>query len=146
MMNDRKRPKNHFLHDLEDLVDFFFSHPFTSYLDCDSVRIDLFETSTSYIVEVDLPDFDKDHVLIEVFEHQLRIQAKKEQLVKVEDSTNNSFSAQKDVKLVDRTVDFPFSLPNQPMKATLENGVLEITIEKEGKVSPPISTLAITEW
>ncbi|MBA4538569.1 Hsp20/alpha crystallin family protein [Bacillus aquiflavi] len=100
------------LHDFEKWMECFFLDPLTSLLDHSEFRIDLFETGETIIIEALLPHFESHEISVHVEKNELIIKA------------GSNSSPKK------RTVSFPFLLQNKEITATLNNGILEVSISK----------------
>lgn len=68
MKNKRLPADQMFVKGFQELLEVMLSNPFMSYLDYDSVRIDLFETEQSFIVEAELLGY---HLRILSFRYKL---------------------------------------------------------------------------
>jgi HSP20 family protein len=81
----------------------------------DGLRMDLFETESSYIIEAIVTNFEKEDISIKVVKDGLRLKLKK------------------DKKVITRFISLPFSLCKRRIQASVNNEVLEIVIQKKGK-------------
>ncbi|MBM7659237.1 HSP20 family molecular chaperone IbpA [Bacillus mesophilus] len=81
----------------------------------DGLRMDLFETESSYIIEAIVTNFERDDINLKVVKDGLRLKLKKD----------------KDV--ITRFISLPYSLCKRRIKASVNNEVLEIIILKKGK-------------
>jgi HSP20 family protein len=99
---------------VEDWMGQFFIDPFSDG-NSDGIRMDLFETESSYIIEAIVSDFKKEDIKIKVVKEGLHIKLK-----------NRSKSAS-------RFIILPFSLCKKKIQASINNDCLEISIQKKGK-------------
>ncbi|WP_456275376.1 Hsp20 family protein [Bacillus sp. AK128] len=92
----------------------------------DGIRMDLFETESTYIIEAIIKEFNKEEISLRVVKDGLHLILKK-----------NS-------KKISRFVTLPFSLCKRKIQASLNNECLEITIQKKGKRrKKPLRTIKI---
>jgi HSP20 family protein len=81
----------------------------------DGIRMDLFETESSYIIEAVVLGYCKEDMKIEVAKDGIHIRVNKKG------------------KKTSRFVTLPLSLCKKRINASFENNILEITIQKQGK-------------
>jgi HSP20 family molecular chaperone IbpA len=81
----------------------------------DGIKMDLFETESSYIIEAIVPGYKKDNLVIKVVKDGIHI------------------SLTKDSIETRRFVNLPFSLCERRITATLVHDILEIMIHKKKK-------------
>ncbi|WP_428908470.1 Hsp20/alpha crystallin family protein [Niallia sp. Krafla_26] len=98
---------------VEEWLENYFLDPLTSYLDETVFRIDLFETADEYIIEALLPEIDKNHILIKIEVDTILIDIDGDHVQK------------------QRSISFPFNVSYHDVKATFENGILEVFISKQ---------------
>ncbi|MGG3889788.1 Hsp20/alpha crystallin family protein [Metabacillus fastidiosus] len=105
---------------IEGWMEQFFYDPFTSFLDQYTFRVDLFETSTYFIIEAELNDVQLDHIKVEINNETLKI-------------TKIMKPAEEDIQMeeLNRTVILPFSIEQKEIDAHYVNGILEVKIAKE---------------
>ncbi|MBD1379337.1 Hsp20/alpha crystallin family protein [Metabacillus arenae] len=110
----RSRPTD--LEGIEEWMGQFFSN----IDDSDQFRIDLFETSSCYIVEAEVPSF--------ISFDMIKIKVKNDCLYLTLDGLENREDFQ---DVLERIVILPFPLENKEIKAQVYNGMLEVKICKE---------------
>ncbi len=130
--------------EMEEMERRFFRDPFSMF---DSNELSLFKTDISdqgdsYLLEADLPGFDKKDIRLDLNGDTLTIHAErhseseqkehKDKYLRVERSYG-SYSRAFDVSLVD----------TQNIKAKYEDGVLKLTLPKKQKVEPEKRSLEI---
>lgn len=120
------------MNSFDDFMEQFFIDPFTSYLDQQEFRIDIFETNDEYQVEAELTDYDKDSIEVHAFEDGLRISAYRETKTKLEDKKNNCYRSEESYSSVQRFIPLPFKLATKRTKAVFENGILTVHVFKNG--------------
>jgi HSP20 family protein len=91
-------------------------------------RIDVWEDEEKYVVEADLPGFDKKDIEVNVTEDMLTIKAvrKKEE----EKKGKNYYYAERNYGEFVRSVRLPAEVDKKAIKAKYNNGVLELTLPK----------------
>ncbi|MBM7703788.1 Hsp20/alpha crystallin family protein [Metabacillus iocasae] len=143
-MTDKRLPADpNTLQSFKDLMELILSNPFMSYLDYDSLRIDLFETEQAYIVEAELIGYNIKDIQVEVFNQNLLLKAKKHVEKQIKDEQSQIFRSERTEEKIERLVDFPFNLHHRIISATFEQNILEVTIQKEGTVSEAVSIIPI---
>ncbi|TYR80583.1 Hsp20/alpha crystallin family protein [Priestia megaterium] len=131
-MNKKHLPTNQtFVKSFQELLEVVFSNPFMSYLDYDSVRVDLFETEDAYIVEAELPGYHPKNIMVHVQEDSLHLIATKQTIHELFDESKNTFSKETCEEKVEKMIDFPFSLREKKIEGTFKNYLLEVTIFKQ---------------
>ena len=107
---------------IEEWMSQFFTDPFTSLLDEQTFRLDLFETGEDFIVEAELGEaLSTEMINITVNREHLYI------------SVLDGNQGEHDRK---RTVVLPFSIERKKITASFTNGILEIKISKFIPSSP----------
>jgi len=94
--------------------------PLTSHDDLTQFRIDLYETDQEWIVEALLTEYNSSEIKVFIEDNKLVITA-------VKSSTPSN-----ELKKV-RTIQFPFQVIYQKVKAQYINGILEVLISKSEK-------------
>ncbi len=131
--------------EMEDFERRFFGEPFESFFrsgDIAEFKTDITDEGDSYVLEADLPGFDKKDIHLDLFDNTLTVNAerhseheekdKKEKYVRVERSYGK-YSRQFDVSAVD----------TENIKAKYENGVLRLTMPKKQEACPESKHLEI---
>lgn len=123
----------------------FFRDPFYGFAnsrDLAEFKTDITDEGDHYLLEADLPGFEKKDIQLSLDDDMLTIRAQRHskaeekdqegKLVRVERSYG-TYSRQFNVSEIDR----------EHIKATYENGVLKLTLPKEDKVLPQSRVLEI---
>ncbi|WP_110113307.1 Hsp20/alpha crystallin family protein [Bacillus sp. CGMCC 1.16541] len=143
-MTDERLPADpEMLKSFKDLLELVLSNPFMSYLDYDSLRIDLFETEHTYIVEAELSGYKVTDIELQVLNQHLKLRAKKYIEKQIKDEKAQIFKRERTEENIERLIDFPFDLHHRVINATFERNILEVTIQKEGTVEESNSTIPI---
>lgn len=124
--------------ELEDFERNFFSSPFGSFFgtqDLAEFKTDVTDEGDHYLLEADLPGFDKKDIRLDINGDTLTVSAerhskveekdKKDKIIRVERSYG-SYSRQFDISGVDA----------DNIKAKYDNGVLKLTLPKKEKMLP----------
>ncbi|MBU7592311.1 Hsp20/alpha crystallin family protein [Metabacillus halosaccharovorans] len=115
-MNKKKCSNPMDIQGIEEWMSQFFTDPFTSLLDEQTFRLDLFETGEEFIVEAELGEtISTDEINITVNKEQLYI------------SILDGNQVERERR---RTVVLPFSIEKKKITACYTNGILEIKISK----------------
>lgn len=115
--------------DFYNMVDDFFNG---SKKNLGSFKVDVQEDENKYLVEADLPGVDKNEVDIEINEGNLNISVKREENINEEKS--NYIHKERRYSSMSRNI-YLEDAKSEDIKASLENGVLKITVPKEPKPS-----------
>lgn len=124
MMIPRKR--NDF-----DLFDEMFSDPFFERKENRLMRTDIKEKGNNYIIEVDLPGYEKENIELEIEDGYLKVTAKTAQ--NVDDSSEDEKYIHKERFYGECSRSFYVgnSIKEEDVKASFKNGILKLCIPKE---------------
>ena len=123
MMIPRKR--NEF-----DLFDSMFNDPFFERKETKWMKTDIKEVGNNYVIEVDLPGYDKDNIQIEMESGYLKVTAK----------VDNSNEEEEEGKYIhkeryygecSRSFYVGDNVTEEDIKASFKNGILTLTLPKE---------------
>lgn len=92
----------------------------------DAVFADLLESSDAYLLVLDLPGVKKEGVTVNAYERRLEIEASREKTV----PRGFEYLDEERSLFLDTTVPLPMDAVAEDATATLEDGVLEITIPR----------------
>ena len=96
--------------------------------------MDVWETETEVVYEFDLPGLQKDKIAIEVEDGALTVAATREREAKVERDRYSRFERR--IGSFSRTVGLPSGVSEDAIKASYENGVLQIRVPKPEQPKP----------
>ena len=143
--NNRQMNTYNPFREMEDLERRFFGTPFDSFFgaqDLAEFKTDVTDEGDHYLLEADLPGFDKKDIHLDITGDTLTIQAerhsrveekdKKDRVIRVERSYG-SYSRQFDISAVDEN----------GIKAKYDNGVLRLILPKRETVLPASRQLEI---
>ncbi len=91
---------------------------------------DLADEGTQYVLHVELPGFDKDHVDVELNKDVLTLKA--ERKAESEDRAKDYVFLERDYASFRRTIVFPEEVDPSNVEGTMDNGVLTLTVPKRG--------------
>ena len=119
--------------DFGNMLDDFFTvgWPFPRSLAADTFKIDVQEKEKEYLIEAELPGFNKDEVKVEVEEGHLKIAVNKEETV--EEKDKNYIHRERKCTSMQRNIHLGEAAA-EGIKAKLDNGVLTIVVPKKEKV------------
>lgn len=117
-MGKKKKSCPSDLKGIEEWMNQFFQDPFTGFLDEYTFRVDLFETSCEYIIEAQLEDVSPKQIDLEIKKDCMFI---------------TILPSEKDQEKKERSVFLPFQLEDKIIHTSYVNGILEVSIKKEGK-------------
>ncbi|HHW02426.1 MAG TPA: Hsp20/alpha crystallin family protein [Thermoanaerobacterales bacterium] len=106
--------------DFEDFFDNFFN--------MQPVRADMRETEKEYIVEADLPGYDKNNIEIRFENNMLTISAQQDETT--EEKGENYIHRERRRGSFSRTIPVPENVNGDAIKASFNNGVLQIILPK----------------
>ena len=113
-----------------DLFDDIFKDPFFTNNESKIMKTDIKEKKDKYIIDIDLPGYEKENIKINVEDGYLTVQAK----------TNTNKEDKEDVKIVrkeryvgscSRSFYVGNSVKNEDVKASFRNGTLKIEVKKK---------------
>lgn len=133
-----RRNKDLMKRDFDDFGDFYnmvddffnFNWPSRKNFMRDTFKLDVQEGENKYLVEAELPGIDKNEVNIEMNEGTLKISVKIEE--NVNEEKKNYIHKERRYSSMSRSI-YLDDAKSEGIKASLENGVLKITVPKESK-------------
>ena len=98
----------------------------------ESMAIDLMEYDDELVATVDLPGFERDDVEIQVSNHTLRISARREEATDEERESEEAriLRHERRHEAATRSIRLPDEVDKEAVSATMQNGVLTITLPK----------------
>ncbi len=119
---------NKYVDDFIGHMDNFFNRDLQGFLSGGGIKTDIRETDREYIIEADMPGFDKKDIQVELVDDKLTISAKKDESMDVED--RNYIRKERRYGTVSRSFSVQ-SIVHEGVKAEYKNGVLTITLPKD---------------
>lgn len=121
----------------DDLFNELYSLP-TSFLSKSGVdlspRIDISETDAAYKIEAELPGINQKEIDIKIDNNILTIKGKKEDIK--EEKEKNYHLRERYYGAFQRSISLPNNIEPEKIKASFENGVLNISVPKNDKRTP----------
>ncbi len=124
MMIPRKR--NEF-----DLFDDMFMDPFFERKESRLMKTDIREKGNNYIIDVDLPGYEKEDIDIEMENGYLKITAKTNKSVDESDEEEKYIHKERYYGECSRSFYVGENLKEEDIKASFKNGILSLTFPKE---------------
>lgn len=130
--------------EMEEFEKRFFNTPFTSFFNSSDIgefKTDISEQGDNYILEADLPGFDKKDIHLEISDNTLTINAERNS--EHDEKDNNKYiRIERSYGKYSRQFDIS-SIDSDKIKANYENGVLKLTMPKKQEVLPETKHLEI---
>ena len=121
----------------DDLFNELYSLP-TSFLSKSGVdlspRIDISETDAAYKIEAELPGINQKEIDVKIDNNILTIKGKKEDIK--EEKEKNYHLRERYYGAFQRSISLPNNIELEKIKASFENGVLNISVPKNDKRTP----------
>jgi len=111
--------------DVDDFFDFFTFNP---------VKADLLENEREYIVEADLPGYDKNNIEIRFENNLLTISAQQDELT--EEKDDNYIQRERRQGSFSRSLAIPDNVANDAITASFKDGVLRVILPKKTPSEP----------
>ncbi len=128
--------------ELDDIQRSFFGDPFFTRTATPPFRTDIRETETDYVLEADLPGFDKKDISVEVQNDTLTITAERHSAHENEDEKKQYVRCERSYGSYTRSFDVS-GIDSDAIRAKYENGVLTLTMPKLAPVVPEPRKLTI---
>lgn len=119
-----EKPVKGFLQSIDELFERSFP-PFQS-----SFHVKTSETDSHYVVSAELPGVNKEQIGIEIMDRYLTINVQSQEEITEEDDKRKTFRKQQSWQKLTRTIPFPQPINEKNVKASYENGLLQITVPK----------------
>lgn len=111
----------------DDLDDFFT--PFFERNRADHIKVDISEKDGNYILEMDVPGYDKKDISIELDNGYLTVKANKQEETDEKDKNQNYIKRERKRYACTRSF-YVGDVKEDSIKPSLENGILKITFPK----------------
>ncbi len=122
---------NHFFHEKPirgflQTIDDFFTTPFPA----SSFQVEQSETDTEYIVTAKLPGIKKEQIQLDIYDRYITISVHHEEEVSEENTNKHMVKKQHSLQRASKTIPFPYPINEKKIKASYENGLLQIRAAK----------------
>ncbi len=131
--------------EMEELERHFFGEPFAGFFrnaDLAEFKTDLTDEGDSYLLEADLPGFDKNDIHLDVSGNTLTINAQRRSEHEQKDKKNKYVHLERSYGSYSRAFDVS-AVDTDNIKAKYENGVLKLTMPKKEQTLPESRQLEI---
>ncbi|MGA4721586.1 Hsp20/alpha crystallin family protein [Fictibacillus nanhaiensis] len=105
---------------------------FEKFADQMSFEVDTEETTDDYKIRANLKDYNPEDLQIEILNQGLQIKAQREEVRSTKNKRTGHFQQRKAMKRTERFVQLPFMFRNEDVKAQYTNGILTISVNKNG--------------
>ncbi|MBU8879054.1 Hsp20/alpha crystallin family protein [Bacillus sp. FJAT-29790] len=109
-------------------MDDFFKNPFPF---ASSFHVDLKENAHEHIITAELPGVNREQIQLNVFDHYITITVLAADIFTEEDSHQNIVRKQQTMKKASRTIPLPHPINEKKVKASYQNGLLQIRVPKQ---------------
>ena len=113
-----------------DVFDDFFPDSFWNYSSTDIMRTDILEHDDTYIMNMELPGYQKEDISMELKDGYLLVSANKQKTNEKTDHVGNMIRKERYLGSCSRRF-YVGDINENDIKATFENGELKITIPKK---------------
>lgn len=129
----RRRP----LSDIEEILDRLtdeLDEGLGADLALHDVPVDVVDRGDAFLVSAELPGFDRDDLTVELIDDRLRIEGERSSEEDVEDLTGRYTRRERTRGAVTRSITLPEKVDESAVAATLDKGVLKVTLPKAADV------------
>ena len=146
----RRNNNNHLnnyspLYEMDEFEKNFFNNPFGAFVGNRSLaefKTDVTDEGDHYLLEADLPGFDKKDIQLDVSGDTLTIHAERHSQVEDKDKKDRVIRVERSYGTYSRQFDIS-AIDADKIKAKYENGVLELTLPKKENTVPEQRRLEI---
>ena len=129
--------------EMDNLARAFFNEPFFSEkAEVRPFRTDIRKTDEGFVLDADLPGFEKKDIAIDLKDDVLTIMAQRHSEVEDSDKKENYIRIERSYGSYERSFDVS-GIDTDKIKAKYENGVLSLTLPEKEPVIPETKTLEI---
>ena len=114
-----------------DVFDDMFNEPFFTKRDNQIMKTDIRETGKDYILDIDLPGYEKNNIQLELEDGYLTISAKTEKEEDNSDEKKNYIHKERFYGECSRNFYIGDNVKEEDITASFKNGILTITFTKE---------------
>ncbi len=128
-----------------DVFDDMFDDHFFSKKDMQLMKTDIKETNGNYILEIDLPGYNKENISIELNNGYLTINAEISNNIDESDEETNYIHKERYSGKCSRSFYVGENVKEEDINASFKNGILNIIIPKEEKVEHTKKQIEISD-
>ncbi|MCH5196278.1 MAG: Hsp20/alpha crystallin family protein [Oscillospiraceae bacterium] len=130
--------------EIEDFERRFFNEPFDAFFRSGEFRTDITDEGENFVLEADLPGFDKKDIRLDLSENTLTINAERHFEHEHDDKKDKYLRVERSYGKYIRQFDVS-AINTDAIRAKYENGVLRLTMPKKQKTIPETKQLAIDD-
>jgi len=104
--------------------------------------VDIEDQGKDFVLTVDLPGFRKEEVTVEVTNDYVNIEARKQEIKEVDDKKKNYLRKERASEAYYRRVTLPQEVNSDQAQASLNDGVLQVTLPKKEPIEKKKLTIA----
>ena len=123
---------------MEELERAFFGAPFGRFFETPEItqfRTDVIDAGDHYVLEADLPGFDKKDIVLDIHEDVLTVRAQRKSKVEQKDDKDKVIRMERSYGAYERSFDIS-GVDADKIKAKYTDGVLSLTLPKQEKGLP----------
>lgn len=122
IMNEffHRKPVKGFLQSMDE----FFQMPFSTF------PVQLKETDEAQIISAELPGVKKEQIAIHILDRSITITVKNVEIITEENEARNLYKRSQSMQQMSRNIFLGFSIDEQRVKASYQNGLLKIKVPK----------------
>lgn len=131
--------------EMEELEKSLFSNPFGNFFAGNSLaefKTDVTDEGDHYLLEADLPGFDKKDITLEINGDVLTVRAERHSKVEEKDKKDKVIRIERSYGSYSREYDVS-GVKTDEIKAKYDNGVLKLVLPKKQEAAPEIKRLEI---
>ena len=128
--------------EMEEFERDFFGKPFFGVADLAEFKTDVTDEGDHYMLEADLPGFEKKDIKLDINGDTLTVSAKRHSKVEEKDKKNKIIRMERSYGSYSRQFDVS-GVDTDKIKAKYENGVLKLTLPKKNETLPESKHLEI---
>lgn len=132
-------------HDMDEFEKHFFGEPFGNFFsnnDIAEFKTDITDRGDSFLLEADLPGFEKSDIHLDLNDNTLTINAERHSEHEEKDKKQNYIRCERSYGKYSREFDVSMIDTNN-IKAKYDNGVLKLTLPKKNETLPEARRLEI---
>lgn len=115
---------------LNEWMETLFRDPVQRFLEAKSFRVDMLEEDSMFVIEAELPGFQREQIDIEILDSALKITARHNEISEELNDNNHYYRKERSYGHVERIIPVPFRINPKHTSASYQNGILRITIPK----------------
>lgn len=119
-----------FLPTMNDIFDDLFYDPFKNYTTVNAMRTDISEQGDHYLLDMELPGFQKENIQLELKDGYLYISANRDENSEEKDDAGHVIRRERYSGSCSRSF-YVGDVQREDIKASFDNGELKITIPKD---------------